>query len=274
MKTILVPTDFSKVALNAIDYAVEIARVTKAKLILFHVYHVPVIPSEVPTILPLEEVEKDCMNGLRKIEKNIHLKNGNKVVVECRCKCGFAVDEINLFAEEHNIDMIVMGMEGASYLTEKLIGSTTTSLIRKAKCPVLAIDKDVRLRSIKKIALACDYKELKNKSILEPLKEFAHLFKSHVYVLNVVRELEAVPAMSKAVAGIKLDHLLEDVDHSFHAAKSEDVVKGINDFVDENKIDMVVMIPRMHATLKNIFQEGYTKRMAFHTKAPLLALHE
>jgi len=40
MKTILVPTDFSKIARNAIDYAVEIAKLTKAKLILFHVYHV------------------------------------------------------------------------------------------------------------------------------------------------------------------------------------------------------------------------------------------
>lgn len=202
------------------------------------------------------------------------MKYGNKLVVECKCACGFPVEEINIFAKENKIDLIVMGMEGAGYLTEKLIGSITTSLIKKAKCPVLAIDKHVKFRSIKKIALACDYSETKNKYILNPLKELAHLFKSHVYILNVVRELETVATVSKAVAGIKLDHSLEGVNHSFHYAKSEDIIEGINDFVDEKKIDMVVMIPRMHTALQNLFHEAHTKRMAFHTKVPLLALHE
>lgn len=274
MKTILVPTDFSKAAHNAIDYAAEIAKLTKAKLILFHVYHVPVVPSEVPIVPSMDEMEKNSLDGLKKIERNIHLKHGNKFAVECKCRCGFPVDEINLFTEENKIDLIVMGMEGTGYLTEKLIGSVTTSLIKKAKCPVLAIDKYVKFRSIKKIVLACDYTETNNKSILNPLKEFANLFKSHIYVLNVVRELETIPTINEAVAGIKLDHLLEGVNHSFHYAKSEDVIEGINDFVEEKKIDMVIMIPRMHTALQNLFHEPNTKRMAFHTKVPLLTLHD
>ena len=167
-----------------------------------------------------------------------------------------------------------MGMKGTGYLREKLIGSITTSLIKKAKSPVLAIDRRVKFGSIKKIALACDYTETKSKSILDPLKELAHLFKSHIYVLNVVRELDTVPPVSKAVAGIKLDHSLEGINHSFHYTKSEDVIEGINDFVDEKKVDMLVMIPRMHTMLQNILHEPHAKRMAFHTKVPLLALHE
>lgn len=274
MKTILVPTDFSKIARNAIDYAVEIAKLTNAKLILFHVYHVPAVPSEMPIVIPIDEIEKNSMDSLKKIEKNIHLKHGNKLVVEYQCRCGFPIDEINTFAEENKIDLIVMGMEGAGYLTEKLVGSITTSLIKKAKCPLLAIDKHVKFKSVKKIALACDYEETQNKSILEPLKEFVQLFESHVYVLNVVRELETVATISKAVEGIKLEHSLEDLNHSFHYTKSEDIVEGINDFVDEKKIDMVAMIPRMHTALQNLFHEPITKRMAFHTKVPLLALHE
>ena len=74
MEIILVPTDFSKNASNAIDYAVEIAQLTQAKLILFHVYQVPVVPAEVLIVLPADEMEKDAMEGLKKIERNIHLK--------------------------------------------------------------------------------------------------------------------------------------------------------------------------------------------------------
>jgi nucleotide-binding universal stress UspA family protein len=276
MKTILVATDFSKIAQNAIDYAVEIAKLSKAKLILFHVYNVPVIPAEIPIALPMDEIEKETMLSLKKIETSIHLKHGKNLPIECKCVCGFPVEEINLFSKENKIDLIVVGMEGegTGYLTERLIGSITTSLIKKAKCPVIAIDKRVKFKRIKKIALACDYEETHNKSALAPLKEFAHLFKSHIYVLNVVPELETAPAMNIAVAGIKLEHSLEDVDHSFHQTKNEDVIEGINDFVDTNKMDMIVMIPGMHTVLKDMFREPNTKRMAFHTKIPLLALHE
>lgn len=273
MKIILAPTDFSEIAGNAIDYAVEIAVCSNAKIILFHVYHVPVVPSEIPIMMPVDEIERDSMESLKKIERKIHQKHGSKLIIECHCKYGFPVDEINFFAEENKIDLIIMGMEGTGYLTEKLIGSITTSLIRKAKCPVLAIDKEVRFKNIKKIVLASDYGEIKNKSILAPLKEFAHLFKAHVYILNVARELEIIPSVSKAVEGIKLDHLMEEINHSFYYAKNEDIIEGINDFVEEKQIDLVAMIPREHATIQSLFIEPNTKRMAFHTKVPLLALH-
>jgi nucleotide-binding universal stress UspA family protein len=274
MKTILVPTDFSKASRNAINYAVEIAKLTKSKLVLFHVYTIPVVSLEVSVMLPVHEMEKETMNNLRRIKKNIHLKHGNKLLIECKCVWGFPVEEINLFAEKNKIDLIVMGMEGTGYLTEKVIGSITTSLIKKAKCPVLAVSKHVKFRSIKRMVLACDYTEMNNESVFDPLKEIASLFKSHVYVLNVVRELETLPSISKAVEGIRLNRTLESVDHSFHYTKSEDVVEGINDFVSEKKIDMVVMIPRVHTILQGLFHGSNTKRTAFHNQTPLLALHE
>lgn len=274
MKTILVPTDFSEVAKNALDYAIEIAKIAKAKIILFHAYQVPVIPSEIPVIIPADEMEKDAIESLKKIEKSIHLKHGNKIETEIKAKYGFPIDEINLFAKKNNVDLIVMGMEGSDFLTEKLIGNITTALIKKAKYPVLAVDKQVKFKSIKKIALACDYAETNDKSILTPLKEFAHVFKSHIYILNIAQELETVTTINKAVEGKKLNHLLASIDHSFHYAMNEDVIEGINNFVDKMKIDMVVMIPRMHTAIHNLFHEANTKKMAFHTKVPLLALHE
>lgn len=276
MKTILVPTDFSKVATNAIDYAIEIAKLTNAKLILFHVYYVPVVASEVPVIMPsLNDIEKDCMESLKKIQTKIRLHHGCEFKIECVCKCGFAVDEINLFAKENNINLIVMGMQGVGYLTERIIGSITTLLLRKSQCAVLAIDKNVKFKTIKKIVLACDYMETENKTTLNFLKEIVSLFKSHVYVLNVVNELIGVNSISESVTEhITLENSLSNVEHSFHYLQNENVVDGINTFISERNMDMVVMIPRKHSILRNIFQEPNTKRMAFHTNIPLLAIHE
>lgn len=274
MKTILVPTDFSKAADNAIAYAAEVAKLTKATIVLFHAFHVPVVATEVPVEVPIDELQKDCLEGLRKIEHRLHLQYGKGLAVQCVCRCGFAVDEINDYTSGHNTDLIVMGMQGGGYLTEKLIGSITTALMRKSKCPVLAIDKGVKFRSIKKIVLACDYEQTGDKRILKPLKELADLFKAHVYVLNVVAQPEPVQSCSEAASDfMKLEHSLGDTDHTFHCLQNDDVVKGINTFVKEGKMDMVVMIPRKHSLLETIFNERNTKKMAFHSTVPLLALH-
>ncbi len=274
MKTILVPTDFSNISKNAINYAVELAKLTKSKIILFHAFYVPIVTTDVMVIPPMEEIEESNLSVLKKIEKAIYKKHGKKVIVECKCKYGFPVDEINQFAKTNKVDLIVMGMHGSGELAEKLIGSTTTSLIRKSACPVLAIDRKVKFKLIKKIALACDYEAIANTKIFEPLKEIVRLFKSHVNVINITPVDEKLPPVSKAIAGIKLEHALEDVNHTFWFAKNENVVNGINDFVREKKMDLVVMIPRKHSLLKSIFNEPETKRIAFHTKVPLLALHE
>lgn len=274
MKTILVPTDFSENSENALDYAVELAKITKAKIVLMLAYQPIVVPSEVPIIIPTEELEENTMKELHKIGKEIHQKHGNQLIIEYASRCGFPAEEIHLFAEKKNVDLIVMGVEGTDSLTEKMIGNITSSVIKKAKCPVLAIDKRVKFKEIKKIALACDYEETNNSSILGPLTEFSKFFDAHIYILNVTQEMETITTVNKAIEGVKLNQSLEKLNHSFHYTMNEDVVEGINSFVEKMEIDMVVMIPRIHSALHNLFHEPNSKRMAFHTRVPLLALHE
>jgi nucleotide-binding universal stress UspA family protein len=274
MKIILAPTDFSKVARNAVEYAVEIAKRTKAKLVLFHVYHATVVPAEIPIVIPAEEFEQEAMKNLEKIRRSIHLKHGKKLSIECQCRYGYPVDEIDLFARKNKIDMIVMGMEGTGFLTEKLIGSITTSLINKAKYPVLAIGKQVKFKDPKKITLAFDYGKTKKRKVLTSLKEFIQTFKSHVSVLNVIPEAGKDPAAGKVANQAKLDRALDDIPHSFHYKRSDDVINGINDFIKEKKTDMTVMIRKDHTFFEKFFNGTHTKRMAFHSKVPLLVLHE
>jgi nucleotide-binding universal stress UspA family protein len=275
MKKIIIATDFSKISDNAINYGVEIAKLKNCQIVLMHILSVPIITSEAQMYIPpLDEMKKDCESLLEQAKKKIILKNGNVLEIECVCIIGFAVEEINRYAKDNKVDLIVIGMHGADYLTEKVIGSTTTSLISEAKCPVLAIDEKVKFKSLKKVVLAFDYIETTNRSILNPLKEFVHLFNSHVYILHVINDLNKAPTISEAVTGIKLERTLSDISHSYHYIRNEDVVDGINDFVAIQKMDMVVMIPRKHSFFKNVFNESKTKRTAFHSKVPLLTIHE
>jgi len=274
MKTILVPVDFSTISDNAIDYAGELVQLMKSKLILMHVYHVPVATAEVPVIMPAwDEIEKDCMSALEKIKQSIHRKYNSTLEIECICRMGFVIDEIiDQYTDEKNIDLVIMGMEKGGYLSEMIMGSNATELIKRADFPVLIINEQVKFKDIKKIVLACDYEKIVDKSILNPLKEFVKLFKSHVYVLNVINKIEIESTISKSTEDIGIDNRLEGIEHSFHFVENEDTITGINEFVTGINADMIVIIPHKHQFLDRILNESNTKRMAFHTSIPLLAL--
>lgn len=274
MKTILVPIDFSEISNNALEYAVEMAKVMSAKIVLLHAYHVPIVATDVIIVPSMEEVRQIAVDGLNKVKNDIHNKHGKNIEIECTCVEGFAVDEINLYTNVNKVNLIIMGMHGGGYLTEKFIGSITTSLLRESNCPVMAIDGKVKFKTPKKIVFACDYKLIKN-TVVEELKGIAKLFDSHIYILNVVSNPEAIPAdIESSVCGLNLDYSFESIDHSFEFTTNENVVKGINEYVSNEQMDMVVMIPRKHSILKQLFNEPNTKRMAFHTTVPVLALHE
>lgn len=276
MKTILVPTDFSKIARNAVEYAAEFALHSKSKLVLFHVYHIPVVSSEAPVVLPMwEEIESDCMDALVKIKSSLKRKFGKELVVECMSQMGFAVDEIiKEYTEDNNIELIIMGMNGAGYIEEKVMGSNATELIKRSKCPVLIINENIKFSPLKKVVFAFDYKAIPGKSIMEFLKKITALFKSDLSVVNVVKEEKKLPSVKKSAAGVTLDNLLEGINHTFSFIENEDTIAGINEFVKKEKSDLLVFISRKHNLLNSLLHESNTKRMAFHTKIPLLALPE
>ena len=272
MKTILVPVDFSPASYNAVEYAAGMALNTKSKLILFHVYNNTPPALDVPMIIPTwKEIEKDSIKELKQIKKKIELKYGEGLIIKSTCKSGFIIEEINNFAKENKVDLIVMGMQGAGFLQEYLVGSTTTALMRKSHCPVLSIYQGIQFKPLKKIVLACDYDELDAESVLLPLKEFVNIFNANVYVLHVIPEFDLAPTLAERV---KVKRTLAGMRVTFHGIVEGSIVSRINSFVTQHGADMVVMIPRQHLFIDNIFFEPDTKRMAFHSKVPLLALHE
>lgn len=277
MKTILAPTDFSKKSDNSIDYAVEIAKYFKCKIVLFHVYSSPLIATDAPVVIfPIDsEMEKECYATLTQKENELREKHGKDFTIDKICKSGVSVDEaIKEFCGENPIDLIVMGMSKRGYLNEKILGSTTTSLMKRTQVPVLVINENVRFTCPKNIVLACDYEKIPHKSILEPLTELASLFHSKVYVLNIYNEHKRTGLVKKVNTDKILEHSLDGIIHSFHAIKSEDILEGINKFASEKKADMIVVIPRDHKFPENFFNSRNSKRLAFHSKVALLSLHE
>lgn len=274
MKVILAATDFSKTARNAINYAAEIAIRTKSRLILFHVYRPPVIVSDVPVMTPsAEELEKDSMKWLKKIRTGLISKH-SRLDVDMVCMNNSAVEGITTCAREYRADLIVMGTHGAGYLEEALLGSVTSELIKTSPIPVLSVPGMAKFKSLKKIVLATDYAELNSKDTLNPLKELAGLFHSHIYVVHIVDKETTVPTVSQAVESIKLENTLQNHKHSFHTSTNINLVKGLNEFLESHHVDLLVMVPRKHTFIQSVFKTRNSKAMLFHTNTPILTIYE
>jgi nucleotide-binding universal stress UspA family protein len=138
---ILVPTDFSSHAEEAVRYASELSRRFEAPLTIVHVYDVT--PYVLPETVPLydtfqvgqlrEEFEKQLV-AVRQRAEQAGVKQ-----VEARLLQGSPSVEIPRFAEEQQFGLIVMGTHGRTGLAHLLLGSVAEKVVRKAPCPVLTI---------------------------------------------------------------------------------------------------------------------------------------
>lgn len=268
MKTILVPTDFSAAADNAVEYAAHLSRDINASILLLHVYHMPMIDAMAPNLVvaydDLQKLhEKKLKSKAHELEKKHHIR------VKHLAKMGFAVDEI--IKEEENADLIVMGMRGAGAFSETVFGSISTDTMRKTHKPILVIPQNAEYQGLKHVVFACDYDSKTNLTTLDYLKDLVSSFRSKIYVVNVIKK-EEVLSFEKAVTGIKLENKLNDVEHSYSFLENNDLVKEVNDFAHNHNADMIAIIPHRHNLVERLFNKSNSKKMAFHTDLPLLAL--
>lgn len=270
MKNILVTTDFSETANNATDYAYQLAQQTGGTITLFHVYHIPIPTGEMQFIaLTADDLEKNAMDELQKLS-NKYKSSGIKT--EIAYTPGFASEEIIHKAKTGNYDLVVCGIKGSSKISDLIIGSTATSLLNDYKGQVIIIPSTSKFKSIKKIAFACDYKSISPK-IISAIRNLVSTFKANLSVIDVVNPAK-IPALEEAIAGVKLENSLDGLAHELYFPQNENIVDGLNNFIDAHEPDLMVMVPHHHNLIDRILQKSNTKRIVFNSHIPVLCMHE
>jgi len=269
---ILVPLDFSECSKNALKSAISLARKGNSEIILMHAYHVPVPHVEAGAsamVQPLMEgYEQNVESDFQSLKEEIPAL-GEFKTVEIIVH-GFATDAIYSTIESHQIDIVVMGTKGASGILEKLLGSITAQVIREAPCPVLAIPEQATMDSVQKIAMALDLKPVSSENAYKPLVGLARLFGAELHLLNIVGKDEEVSQEMPA-----LEHFdYPDIKPCYDCVSNKDVEKGILNYVENHQVDIVGILPRHHGIIENLFTTSTTDQLAFHSKVPILAIHE
>jgi nucleotide-binding universal stress UspA family protein len=274
MKTIIVPTDFSPIAINAMNYATEMAKETGASIVLFNAYQIPVGVADVPVMLVnADELKKNAEDRLDLLKQSIEHITSNSVKVYTEAIMGDTVDELETLSKKLKPFAVVMGSKGSSGIERVIFGSTALTAIRHLSWPVIAVPAGKLYKHIAKVGFACDFKKVVQSTPISFIKEIVKTFNAGLYLLNVdYKDKHFKPETPEQ--SLLLHTLLEDLNPSYHFIDHPDIEDGINDFAEKNNLDLLITIPKKHKLLDAIFHKSSTKQLLFESHIPVMCIHE
>jgi len=272
MKRILVPIDFSEQAKNACKVAASIAKKTNSEIILLHMFDVP---SE--TIDPTQG--SNMSGGAQTIYfmKGVHKKfkefkafpffDGLKVAESVRFHKAFegVIDE----SKKNDVDLIVMGSQGATGLKEMLVGSNTEKVVRFSHIPVLVIKQDLDNFDVNDLVFASDFSNESNKTF-QNVVDFAAIFnaKIHLLFVNTINNFEPSKninnKLSKFIEGYNLK------EYTLNVYSDITIEEGILTFAKDIDADLIAINTHGRSGLSQLFSESISKDLANHALRPVI----
>lgn len=269
MKKILFPTDFSPAASNAFAYASELAKAMVATIDVLNVYNLPVIDaSNLPAgyVEQMLEEKRALVQG--KLEAFVTAVPDAPVAELIPMYGIFIPEEIRDMVGDKHYDLVVMGTRGEHNALEKTLGSITTYTMMNAGCPVLAVPDDATWQDIDYIAFATDFLPHEQQAVAQ-LMAFSKKVSSEVYFVHVETK-PSIGTMQDYVTLAEYPYKFTD----FAIVNSPTVMEGLDDFIKEKHIDLLALYIPKRRLWERLFHSSFTKKMAFHSKTPLLVFHE
>ncbi len=282
MENILVPTDFSEDAYNALYYASRLFKSRTCNFYLLNAYseNTPLISRSINNGNGdrkglLEQLSDESNEALKHVYHRINLDNKcPKHKFKLISRKTDLIEAISNAINEFNIDLIVMGNKGKTSGLGVFLGSTTTrTMASTKKCPILAVPETADFKMPYEIAFATNYKMPYDAEVLGPLKEMAALCGSAVRVVHINEEDHLTSLQEGNLRTLRA--YLGTTENSLHwmpnfASKTE----AIQVFLDELDIGMLAMVNYQHGFLENLLREAIIKKLTFNIDVPFLVIPE
>jgi len=274
MKTFIVPTDFSETARNAAIYAVQIAAaVQDAKIILYNVFDKSTVGTENTSTKPVSA--RETVEMTMESIKSEMLDYNDSIEITCVARqSNSLLDSLTEFAIEQNADLIIMGITETTRMEQVLVGSNTLEMVNRNVCPVIIVPPHSRFKGIKNILLASDFKNVEKTFPAKSIQALLNLFQSDVQVVNVHSEhfVELTEEYKQEKA--KMEMILQGYNTEYSFIRQYDFVEAIGQFAADKNIDLILTLPRKHSLLSKMFVTSNTKKLAYQSELPIVAVHQ
>lgn len=276
MKKILVPTDFSKTATNALDEAVNIAKRTNADIVLLHIieegstdsFHVT---GEYVTDDPQEQIFmlKLIKNSMSKLDDIIANPDYKGVSFYTELRMGNPFHGITQIINDHDVDMVVMGTTGSSGIAELLVGSNAEKIVRHAKCPVLTINEKTGKSSCDNIVLATSMSD-EETTLVDLVKSIQAEYTSKIHLLwvNTLNNFERDKNTKAGLEKFAQKHNLSNYTINIYNDVTEE--EGIVCFAEEINADLISMVTHRRTGIAHLLAGSIAENVVNHSKRPVL----
>lgn len=276
MRKILIPTDFSDNALNALDYALELFKYDKSEFYIMHAYQDDIYAdNSLLTRETLEEVTRIISDKSQLQLENI-LNHVNKVSPNPRhtydivSSSSNLIDETDKIVNEENIDIIVMGTRGKTNDKKITFGSHTFQVLRYVQCPVLAIPENYKHIQPRHILFPTNYMIPYKRRELKLLCEMAAPYRAVIEMLYISKSSKLSLRQEDNQSFIKA--MLSKNKIKFVSVDNKSIINAIYTHIKENNIDMLVMVNTRHSFLENILFQSTIDKLSLYLDIPFLTL--
>lgn len=269
---ILVPMDFSDCSRNALLHALKIAKKMNGKLLLLHAYQLQTFHDEFQGHQVIRQLEEGQQEEVKQLFKQLNedIPELQEVNHQFIVEHAFAIDAIRGQSLVKEADLIIMGTKGAEGIKAMVLGSNAYATIKNAPCPVLVIPEKATFTYPSNIAFAADYKKIENLFCLNPLLEMARSFVAKIHIFHFSKEPNIT--REEAEEAKKLGQFFRGVKHRYHFHHGDDFEDDISDYMKENDIHVLAILPRQHRFFERLFKKSWTRMMAFQSDIPLLTI--
>ncbi|AKA34237.1 universal stress protein [Flagellimonas lutaonensis] len=279
-KRILLPTDFSQYAFNAIRYALNLYDSVDCDFYFLNVYQVDGYALDNMMMVP-EPGERAFEVAKRKSEEQFeklmeqlraHPKNPRHRY-HTISTFNSLLEAVKQTIAKKDIDIVVMGTKGLTQSRTVIYGTNAINVMEKVtECPVLAVPLETQFVPPKEIVFPTDFKTVFKRKELNYLIEICKMHNSFLWILHIDR----TDGLSKRQLENKdlLDSILGDIDHDYNILEDMKVQEGINIFVESRGSDMIAFINRKHHFFGSIFTKPLVKELGYHSRIPILVLND
>jgi len=277
MKKILVPTDFSQTALNALKYAAELAKINSAKLYVLNISFIPDFYvndlsnysfHETEMQSTIERIKKISVAKLDELLKYSFIQS---LDVISEVILGYSIYfEITNYAKNIKSDIIVMGSHSGKKSSLFNIGSNTERVIRTTEIPVLIVNKQMSPGKIKKIVFASDFEKDAGK-VYPFLHSLVKEFNSEIHLLYIntktnFREYEEIRSLI-----VRFKKLFPG-NFKMVIRASKNIDEGIVKYASSIKSDMIALGVKRRKGISLYLTDRITERIIHKSNIPVLAI--
>jgi nucleotide-binding universal stress UspA family protein len=268
MKKILVPCDFSKPAINAYQFALDIAAQSNGTIHLLHVIELPVMYDTV--LMPVLNFEQELMNDLKmnaamqfKKITSKYKSEGIKIVVTIQ----FGPISLMLqdYIKKESIDLVLMGSHGASGAHEFFVGSNAEKMVRNSPVPVLVM-KDHYKGPIKNIVFPNAMDTENQEELTMKIKALQNFFKAHLHLVWINTPLNFT---SDSITNARFDAFAKRFmlrDYTISIFNQTDVERGIVEFTNSIKGDLIAMGTHSRRGISHLINGSLAEDVVNHFK--------